>query len=128
MKKLLCVFALILGSAGAAQAQVYFGSGSDRPINPGAAQRDLDRQQTARPPVRARQKLVRAAATARATSPACAAVTAASPAAEQSVGAARLTRRQAVPHDCVRLWRPYADRSWRKRSNIARRKVCRTTV
>lgn len=59
MKKLLCVFALILGSAGAAQAQVYFGSGSDRPINPGAAQRDLDRQQTARPPVRARQKLVR---------------------------------------------------------------------
>jgi hypothetical protein len=59
MKKLLCVFALILGSVGAAQAQVYFGSGSARPINPDAATRDIDRQERVRPPVRARQKLVR---------------------------------------------------------------------
>jgi hypothetical protein len=59
MKKLLLAFALILGSVGAAQAQVYFGSGSERPINPGAAKRDLDRQERARPPLRARPKLVR---------------------------------------------------------------------
>ena len=59
MKKLLWVLALMLGSVGAAQAQVYFDSGSARPINPGAAKHDLDRQQRARAPMRARQKLVR---------------------------------------------------------------------
>lgn len=59
MKKMILVVALILGAAGAAQAQVYFPSGSDRPVNPGAAKRDLDRQERARPPVRARARLVR---------------------------------------------------------------------
>lgn len=59
MKKLLCMLALIVGSVGAAQAQVYFDSGSARPINPGAARHDLDRQERVRTPVRARQKLVR---------------------------------------------------------------------
>ena len=59
MKKFICVFALLLGTSAIAQAQVYFGPGSDRPINPGAAKRDLDRQERARPPVRMRPKLVR---------------------------------------------------------------------
>lgn len=61
MKKLLCVFALILGSVGAAQAQVYFDSGSARPNNLGAARRDADRPQRVRAPQRARQKAVRCA-------------------------------------------------------------------
>jgi hypothetical protein len=61
MKKLICVFALILGSSAVAQAQVYFGPGSAKPINPDAAMRDLDRQPRVRPPVKARQKLVRCA-------------------------------------------------------------------
>lgn len=59
MKKLLCVFALIVGSVGAAQAQVYFPSGSDRPINPGAATHEIHRQERARTPHRARPKQVR---------------------------------------------------------------------
>jgi hypothetical protein len=59
MKKLICAFALILGSSAFAQAQVYFGPDSARPINPDAATRDLDRQPRVRPPVKARQKLVR---------------------------------------------------------------------
>lgn len=57
MKKLLCMLVLLLGSS--AQAQVYFEPGSARPINPGAATRDLDRQQRVRPPVKVQQKLVR---------------------------------------------------------------------
>jgi hypothetical protein len=60
MKKFILACALIIGSIGsigAAQAQVYFGSGSDRPINPGAARHDLDRHERVRPPVR--QRLVR---------------------------------------------------------------------
>ena len=62
MKKFIFACALIIGSIGsigAAQAQVYFGSGSDRPINPGAARRDLGRQERVRSPVRPRQQLVR---------------------------------------------------------------------
>jgi hypothetical protein len=62
MKKFILACVLVIGSIGsigAAQAQVYFGSGSDRPINPGAARRDLDRHERARPPVRPRQQLVR---------------------------------------------------------------------
>ena len=62
MKKFICACALILASVasiGAAQSQVYFGSGSDRPINPGAAKRDDDRQQRVRAPVRVRERLVR---------------------------------------------------------------------
>ena len=57
MKKLLCIFALLLASS--AQAQVYFDSGSARPNNPGAATRDLDRQGQVRPPVKVRKKLLR---------------------------------------------------------------------
>jgi hypothetical protein len=37
MKKLLVSFALVFGAIGAAQAQVHFDSGSDRPLNPQAA-------------------------------------------------------------------------------------------
>jgi hypothetical protein len=62
MKKFICACALIIasvGSMGAAQAQVYFGSGSDRPINPGAARRDVDRHERVRAPLRPRQRLVR---------------------------------------------------------------------
>lgn len=59
MKKLICVLALILGSSAVAQAQVYFEPGSARPLNPGAATRDLDRQSPARPAPRARQHVVR---------------------------------------------------------------------
>jgi hypothetical protein len=62
MKKFLCVCALLItgiGSIGSAQAQVYFGSGSDRPINPGAARRDVDRHERMRAPVRAREHAVR---------------------------------------------------------------------
>ncbi|WP_426190467.1 hypothetical protein [Massilia sp. DWR3-1-1] len=59
MKKFLCAVALVLGSIGAAQAQVYFDSGSARPNNPPAVRHDGERQHRAHPPVRARQKLVR---------------------------------------------------------------------
>jgi hypothetical protein len=59
LKKFIFVCALLIGGIGSAQAQVYFGSGSDRPINPGAARRALDRQERVRPPVRARQQRVR---------------------------------------------------------------------
>lgn len=57
MKKLLCMLALVF--AGSAQAQVYFESGSTRPVNPGAVNADIERQQRARPPVKARTRLVR---------------------------------------------------------------------
>jgi hypothetical protein len=57
MKKLICMLALLLGSS--AQAQVYFESGSARPVNPGAATRDVDRQQRAPRRVKVQQKLVR---------------------------------------------------------------------
>jgi hypothetical protein len=57
MKKLVFVLALLLGSS--AQAQVYFDSGSARPINPGAAKRDVHQQQRAQPAAKVRPKLVR---------------------------------------------------------------------
>ena len=57
MKRLLCTLALLL--AANAHAQVYFESGSTKPINPGAATVDLPRDQRARPVVKVRQKLVR---------------------------------------------------------------------
>jgi hypothetical protein len=58
MKKIIGIVALILGISPFAQAQVYFGSGSARPVNPGAAKRDLDRQAHTRPRVNAHQVLV----------------------------------------------------------------------
>jgi hypothetical protein len=58
MKKLICMFALILGASTFAQAQVYFGSGSARPINPGAATREVDRQPRVHPPAKARERVV----------------------------------------------------------------------
>ena len=57
MKKLIIVLALLLGSS--AHAQVYFDSGSARPINPGAAKRDVTQQQRAQPAPKVRPKLVR---------------------------------------------------------------------
>jgi hypothetical protein len=59
MKKIILSLALVLGSIGAAQAQVYFDSGSARPNNPGAARHEVQRQHRAHPPVRARERLVR---------------------------------------------------------------------
>lgn len=62
MKKLIVSLALVLGSIGAAQAQVYFDSGSARPNNPHAvrhvAERD-HREYRPRPPMRMRERLVR---------------------------------------------------------------------
>lgn len=52
MKKSLCVLALALGLASSAQAQVHFGSGSDRPINPGAATKVVDAEYRAKPKAR----------------------------------------------------------------------------
>ena len=62
MKKFICMCALLItsiGAVGSAQAQVYFGSGSDRPINPAAAKRDVDRHERMRAPVRPREHSVR---------------------------------------------------------------------
>jgi hypothetical protein len=59
MKKLLLTVALAIGAMGAAQAQVYFDSGSDRPNNPRAAHYNIERQHRAHPPMRARLHLVR---------------------------------------------------------------------
>jgi hypothetical protein len=59
MKKFILACSLIIASVGAAQAQVYFGSGSDRPINPAAARHDIDRHERMRAPLRPRQQLVR---------------------------------------------------------------------
>jgi hypothetical protein len=59
MKKLICVLALMMGSSAVAHAQVYFGPGSVRPINPAAATRDLDRQERVRPATKVRQPLLR---------------------------------------------------------------------
>ena len=57
MKKLLCMFALLL--AGSAQAQVQFESGSARPINPGAAMVDVPRHVRAQPRDKVKPRLVR---------------------------------------------------------------------
>jgi len=54
MKKLFCLSALILGACSFAQAQVYFGPGSARAINPGAATRDIDRRAHVQPRAKAR--------------------------------------------------------------------------
>ena len=59
MKKLLLAFALVCGSLGAAQAQVHFDSGSDRPNNPEAARRAIVAQHRGHPPMRPRERLVR---------------------------------------------------------------------
>ena len=56
MKKLLCMFALLL--AGSAQAQVQFESGSARPINPGAAMVEVPRHVRVQPRV-VKPRLVR---------------------------------------------------------------------
>jgi hypothetical protein len=56
MKKLFCIAVLSIGISPVALAQVYFGAGSARPINPGAASRDL--QADNRPRANARRILV----------------------------------------------------------------------
>jgi hypothetical protein len=56
MKKLLPIAALMIVISPFAQAQVHFGPGSARPINPQAATRDLDRQLADRSPAKAPQK------------------------------------------------------------------------
>jgi hypothetical protein len=58
MKKLLVTVALVFGAIGAAQAQVHFDSGSDRPNNPHAALREVQLQHRG-PPPRPRAHLVR---------------------------------------------------------------------
>lgn len=58
MKKLLVTIALVFGAVGAAQAQVQFASGSDRPINPNAAAHVYNVQYRGHPP-RPRERLVR---------------------------------------------------------------------
>jgi hypothetical protein len=61
MKKLLVTVALLvgaMGAVGAAQAQVHFDSGSARPINPRAAEYDMQRHR-AHPPMRVRERTVR---------------------------------------------------------------------
>ncbi|MES2758473.1 MAG: hypothetical protein V4693_13955 [Pseudomonadota bacterium] len=57
MKKLIVMLALLLGSS--AHAQVYFDSGSARPLNPGAAKRDVAEQRRVQPAPKVRPKLVR---------------------------------------------------------------------
>ncbi len=61
MRKFLCTLALLLAALPGtqAQAQVYFGSGSTKPINPGAASAEIAEQRRAQPPTRPRVKLVR---------------------------------------------------------------------
>ncbi len=59
MKKILVTVALVFGAMSAAQAQVYFDSGSDRPKNPQAAQYNIQKQHRAQPTVRPRERLVR---------------------------------------------------------------------
>jgi len=54
MKKFFATAALVFGAMSAAQAQVYFDSGSDRPKNPQAAQYSVQKQHRAHPPVRER--------------------------------------------------------------------------
>ncbi|HAT30474.1 MAG TPA: hypothetical protein DCW29_06340 [Janthinobacterium sp.] len=58
MKKLVCLLTLLLGASQAAHAQVYFAPGSARPINPGAATRDLDHPRHARPRAKGQRVLV----------------------------------------------------------------------
>lgn len=58
MKKLLVSLAMVFGAMGAAQAQVHFNSGSDRPNNPQAARHVIQQQHRAHPP-RPRERLVR---------------------------------------------------------------------
>ena len=59
MKKFVVTVALILGAMSAAQAQVYFDSGSARPKNPQAAHNNIQKQQRAHQTVRPRERLVR---------------------------------------------------------------------
>jgi hypothetical protein len=69
MKHLLCTLALLF--AAGAQAQVYFGPGSTKPINPEAATADVPRDVRAQPAVKVRQKLVRCRDGAKRTPRAC---------------------------------------------------------
>lgn len=57
MKKLLVTAALVFGAIGAAQAQVHFDSGSDRPNNPRAMQVALQMQHRGHP--RPHERVVR---------------------------------------------------------------------
>jgi hypothetical protein len=58
MKKLLVAAALVFGALGAAQAQVHFDSGSDRPNNPHAV-RHYAPQHRSHAPMRPRERVVR---------------------------------------------------------------------
>jgi hypothetical protein len=57
MKKLIAMLALML--AGSAHAQVYFGAGSDKPINPGAATVVVPRGMQTQPRGKVKQAVVR---------------------------------------------------------------------
>jgi len=59
MKKLFLTAMLVFGAMSAANAQVYFDSGSARPNNPHAARSAIERQHRAHPPARPRERLVR---------------------------------------------------------------------
>jgi Ni/Co efflux regulator RcnB len=59
MKLFTTLFVVALLATPLAQAQVYFGSGSATPKNPGAATRDLDRRERAAPHAKPRSMQVR---------------------------------------------------------------------
>lgn len=59
MKFIKVLFVVALFASSMAEAQVYFGSGSATPKNPGAATRDLDRRAHAAPRVKPRSSKVR---------------------------------------------------------------------
>jgi hypothetical protein len=59
MKKFLLTAALVFGAMGAAQAQVHFASGSDRPIDPQAAPHIYQVQYRGHPPRRPHERVVR---------------------------------------------------------------------
>ena len=71
MKKLLCMLTLLLGGVASANAQVYFESGSAKPVNPGAATHQVARQATARHYVKVRPKLYRCRDGSRRTAKQC---------------------------------------------------------
>ena len=71
MKKLLCMLTLLLGAAASANAQVYFESGSAKPVNPSAATRQVARQATTRQYVKVHPKLYRCRDGSRRTAKQC---------------------------------------------------------
>ena len=71
MKKLLCMLTLLLGGAASAHAQVYFESGSAKPVNPGAATSQVVRQPATRHYVKVSPKLYRCRDGSRRTAKQC---------------------------------------------------------